>query len=145
MNNNTRINYDERRKFQDFARNERYSLARLTATLSTVLLGFSFTIISKGLNSNRVTLPLGVFRFSLFGVLVLGITNVIVVWWRIKRTIYQYYNKFAREPLKSDRMLRIEGNESKWEIVIWWSFIGCLLSFLVFIIPSLVSYLRLTN
>ncbi len=74
--------------FKDFARTEIYAFHRLTATLLTFLIGASFVVIT--LKEGDIGCA---DKYLFAAVIVLGFASILIIWWRIKRTLYKYYNE----------------------------------------------------
>lgn len=111
-------------KFTDFARNEIYAFHRLTAILTTFLLSASFTIftIRGGFNG---TLDKIFFQIALYS----GITTILLVWWRLYRTLFNYYNELDNPCFMSTKIYKsISDNEGKWRKGIWAIFFICFVS-----------------
>jgi len=109
-------------KFTDFARTEIYAFHRLTAILTTFFMAAGFTVLAvKGDLGKPVVL------WSFIGLVVVGSGNVLLIWGRIKQTIYKYYAKLEKEKSPEEQAIceSIEENEGKWQQAIWWTFIGC--------------------
>jgi hypothetical protein len=124
-------------KYTDFARNEVYSFLRLTATLSTVIIGFTFSVLAlqkSGLYSNCFFKSL--FGKSLFiGIVSFGSVNIFLVWLWIKRSIYKFYNLYDNPPIGKMALInRIKANAQTWERWIWTTFMACFTAFLGFLI-----------
>jgi hypothetical protein len=118
--------------YTDFARNEIYAFKRLTAILTTFFLTASFTIwiFVKDSDLN----PGLLFEISFVILISLGFINIILIWWRLKRTIFEYYSKFDRQNFKNPNIEQmIRTNAGKWQKVIWWMFLTCFIAFLFFL------------
>jgi len=123
-------------KFRDFARNEIYALLRLTAILSTFLIATSFTILTL-----RGGFTGSADKWLFTGVISIGFVNILIIWWRLKRTLYKYYNKLDNPQEDDERICeKIKNNAESWEHVIWWSFIGCLMTFIGFLLICMYYY-----
>ena len=123
-------------KFTDFARTEIYAFHRLTAILTTFFLAAGFTVLAV---AGRPLYPQVLWSF--IGLVVIGSANILLVWWRLKRTIFRYYAKLEsnRTPKEKKVCDKIENNEGKWQQAIWWSFLGCFVAFFVFLTIVLCS------
>lgn len=123
-------------EFTRFARTEIYAFHRLTAILTTFFLAAGFTILAV----------IGEFgcpqiKWSFIGLIIIGSLNILLVWWRLKRTIFKYYAKLEKKRTEKelDEGNQIEENEGKWQQAIWWTFLGCFISFGFFLFNVLIS------
>lgn len=121
-------------KWTDFARTEIYAFHRMTATLTTFFLaaGAAVLAIKGGLEC-----PLVLWSFA--GLLVVGLANILIIWARMKRTIFQYYAKLDKSADEREQAIRtgIAKNEGKWHKAIAVTFIFCFAAFFVFVVVVL--------
>jgi len=116
-------------KYKDFTRSEIYAFLRLTIILTTLFLTATFTLLvfKGGFNEALVK--------TLFIVVIIdGFINIFIIWWRLKRTLYKYYNKLDDPAYKSTKTCKnIEKYSEFWEKLIFWTFLSCFLLFLGFL------------
>lgn len=120
-------------KFEDFARDEIYAFHRLTAIFTTFLLAAGFTVLAvKG------DLGKPLVRWSFIGLVVIGSANILLIWWRMKKTIFKFYSKLEDEGFKETELYKnIRDNEETWQRAIWFSFLGSFAVFFGFLVVVL--------
>jgi len=116
-------------KYKDFARGEIYAFLRLTLILTTFFITATFTLlIFKGGSNEPLVKALFIIVISD------GFINIFIIWWRLKRTLYKYYNKLDDPAYKVTKTCQnIEKYSELWEKVIFWTFLCCFLVFLLFL------------
>ena len=128
-------------KYEDFARNEIYAFHRLTLILSTFVLTVSFTLLTLEVKSNNACIQsVNMFVFS--GVLIAGISNIIIVWWWLKKSLYKFYDRYDKHKYKrlssEEKILckKIKNHSKIWECIIRWTFYVCFSLFILFLVTS---------
>lgn len=123
-------------KFTDFARDEIYAFQRLTAILTTFFMAAGFTVFAF----KEGELGCRIIRWSFYALAGTGAVNIGLVWWRLRRTIFKYYAKLDK--YTPDELIvcnRIKKHAWTWQQVIWFTFLGCFIAFVVFLVGVLIS------
>ena len=116
--------------FKEFTRDEAYAFRRMTAIITTFLISASFTIYSISCKRNN---PWD--KILLQIVIGSGVATILLVYWRIHRTLFNYYNKLDKPDFKNTKEYgSITKNEGKWQKVIRATFFLCFAGFLGYVI-----------